>query len=358
MIPREEVRRILVINLGGMGDNLLSTPALKGLKVFYPDARITFLTLSRSCGILEGASFIDEIITVGSLKDLRHIYSVLTSLRTRKIDIAINMRTIASFWGAVKMGAIFWIINPRLKVGRDTDGMGFFLDMKLPETHAGIKHDIDYNIELIKLVGASAFDRRPVINLSDEDNAYADNILKGSSISDNDTIIIISPGAPYPAKRWPLKNFVKAASLLAGCNYKVIITGGREEAGLEPAFLEISNPNIISLIGKTTIKQSASLIKRSSVLITNDTGPMHIAASLGTPVVAIFGPGHITRFDPGVISKKAVALHKKTGCSPCEKKRCRSGECLDFITPEDVIGACVKLLKEGKGDTEILQMVS
>ena len=339
------VKNILVINLGGIGDCLLSTPALNNLKGAYPAAHITLFVLSRSQEILEGTSFADEIISIGSLKDWFDVYRILAALRNKKIDIAINMRTLASFWGAMKMAAMLFIINPRVKAGRDTDGLGFFLDVKLPETHIGTKHDMDYCIELVKLVGASETVKRPEVNLTVADNARVDTLLRDHGLSDNDIIIGISSGAPYPAKRWPLENFVKVASTLAGYNYKVVIMGDGSEAGSERAFIGLDRPGVISLIGKMRIKEMAALIKRCAVHITNDIGPMHIAATLGTPVVAIFGPGHLTRFDPRRISDNAIVLHKETACAPCEREECASRKCLTAITPEEVIAAVLELLK-------------
>jgi lipopolysaccharide heptosyltransferase II len=347
MLP-EDAKNILVINLGGIGDCLLSTPALRGLRAFYPKAHISVLTMSRSREILEGAGFADEIISIQSFKDPRGVWAVLMALRKKKIDIGINMRTIASFWGAAKMALLFFLIGPRLKAGRNTDGRGFFLDIKLPESLAGMKHDIDYNIELVKLLGAPELSRRPELTFQKEDRDYADRILRYHAISDDNVIVGMSPGAPYAAKRWPLENFVKTASLFAGYGYKVIIIGSKDEKKSERAFKEMDNPNIISLIGNTTIKQTAALINRCSVFIANDTGPMHIAAVLGAPVVAIFGPGYLARFDPRNISDKAVVLYKKADCAPCTRETCGSLKCLKSISYDEVVKAALELLKKYK----------
>ncbi|MDP2906072.1 MAG: glycosyltransferase family 9 protein, partial [Candidatus Omnitrophota bacterium] len=276
------------------------------------------------------------------------VWSILMTLRKRKTDIAVNMRSLASFRGAAKMALLFFLINPRISAGRNTDGKGFFLDIRLPETLIGTQHDIDYNIELIRLLGAPDMGDRPELNLTEEDVAYAGKILKDRAIFDSHTIIGISPGAPYAAKRWPLENFVKTASLLAGYGYKVIIMGSGDETEAGRAFKETGNSNIISLIGKTNIKQFAALIDRCSVLITNDAGPMHIAAVLGAPVVAIFGPGHLTRFDPRKISDKAVVLYKKADCAPCTRTACASLRCLKAISPVETVEAALRLLEKHK----------
>ena len=146
-----DIKRILVINLGGIGDCLLSTPALKMLRRLYPRAYITFFTVPRACEILEGADFINEVIApdldskyykgFSGIRRWRCFYKLLVSLRRKRFDMTINMRTIASLSGAIKMAGIFFVINSPYRVGRDTERRGFFLNVKLPEKYIGEKHN-------------------------------------------------------------------------------------------------------------------------------------------------------------------------------------------------------------------------
>lgn len=342
-ISQKEIKRILVVNLGGIGDILLSTPALKALRRLYPNTHIALLTIPRSRGIVGRLSYINEIFVyeTGWKKSLGLIFA----LRRRKFDMMINMRTLATLGGTIKIWLLFFMLRPKYKVGRDTKGKGFFLNVKVPETYIGTKHDIEYNMDIIKMLGGSAEDKKVELNLTKEDMEFADNFLKSHAVQDSDIIVGISPGAPWPTKRWPLENFAKVIDFLSKSGYKIIIMGSKEEKYLEDKFKQVKGLDYISAIGETDIGQFAALIKKCAIHITNDTGAMHIAIAVGTPVVAIFGPSHIERFDPRNISDRAVVLYKRVECSPCNKKICDSMKCLKSILPEEVIEASLKLLK-------------
>lgn len=342
-ISPEEIEKILIINLGGIGDFLLSLPALKVLRNFYQKSHIVLLTLSRTLPLAEDSSYLNEVLIL----DFRlcQMLRLLIRLRRKRFALALNMRAIVSRWSAIKMWLVFYIIRARHKAGRNTEGRGFFFDIKVPECEREALPEYEYNLNIIRALGIEVQYSLPEIKIHEEDASYLKKFLAENNIRDTDIVIGINPGAPWPAKRWPAENFAAVINMLGEkIRVRIVITGSRDESGLAEEIERLSRFEVVKACGKTSLRQLAALIKRCNLYITNDTGPMHIAAILKTPLIAIFGPGSLTRFDPRNIFNRAIVLYKKAECAPCEKFRCRDLKCLKEISPEEVVEAALKLL--------------
>ncbi len=160
-----------------------------------------------------------------------------------------------------------------------------------------------------------------------------------------DILVGAHPGGA-PSHRWSAENFREVIGLLRGrYGCKFVITGNRGEMKLCRAIAEALGPGVVNLAGKLNLAELGALIKRCRLYISNDTAPMHIAAIVGTPLVAIFGPGYFERFDPGNISDKTAVIYRKAPCAPCGRTECDSMECLRHITPEEVMSAATKFLE-------------
>ena len=341
-LSQDELKKILVINLGGMGDFLLSIPALKALRNFYRTSWIVLLTVPRTKKITDGFSYFDEVLPFDS--GWFKLYKVISELRKRKFDMAINMRTLVSWKSACKMALLFHGIGARYKVGRDTAKRGFFLDVKVPEDERGSMPEYEYDLNTVRALGVQAEFCLPEITVRPEDTTSINKFFAEHNISEKDMVIGINPFAPWPAKCWPLENFaeiIKALKKEFDC--KIVITGSGNEREAALQLKELSGIEIAIASGRTSLEELAVLLKRCSVYITNDTGPMHLAAIVHIPLVAIFGGGYLKRFDPRNISDKAIVLCKGVDCSPCNKIHCSSMKCLKEISPEEVVLAVRQL---------------
>jgi heptosyltransferase-2 len=325
----ENIKKILVINLGGIGDVLLSTPALRGLKACFPDARISLLAVPRVMELAKDLPYIDEVFVL-DMKFASIIKEpfLLFKLRSRRFDLAINMRTLVTDRSARKIRFLFNMIGPRIKAGRDTDGRGDFLDIKIPEAVIGQKPEMEYDIDTVKALGADPKDRTIDFHIAKVDLDKISVLLEDRGIRPEDRLIGIHPGG-RPSHRWPLANFAKVIEELrkkTAC--KFVITGDKSEKGLAAKLAHLSGGHAIDAAGELTIKELGALIKKCDVFISNDTAPIHIAAILKTPIIALFGPGDIIRFDPKNISDKAITL-----------------KCLGAIAPAEVVDATLHFVK-------------
>ena len=353
MNPGQDVKKILVINFGGIGDILLSSPALRALRKLYPQAHIAFLGVPRTNELAKNLKVFDELIPLGAYDEKqRSFYSggvillikLLVYLKNQKFDMAINMRTIVSWCGSLKMACLFFIIGSRYRVGRDTNGKGFFFNIKVPEKEPADRYEMDYDLETVRALGADISDRSFNNDIFGTSGSSADAILEKNGMGPSDPFIVINAGG-MPSRRWPVENFITLSrDLILKLNCRIVLIGGTNEAVLSSRVKQSIGDRIIDLTGRLGLAELAAVLKKATLLITNDTGPMHIAAVLKTPLIAIFGGGQVTRFDPRRISEKAVLLYKKADCAPCNKMECRTLKCLKDVKVEDVREAVLQLL--------------
>lgn len=344
-------QKILVINLGGIGDIMLSFPALKALRDSYPGAEIDMLITPKSYEIANRMPFINKIflfnMAYGGIIpffDLFKDAALLLRLRKQRFDIAVNMRTLASKKGAWKIIFLFHFISPGIKAGRDTEGRGYFFDVKIPETDIATKHSMEYDADIVEALGAKVGDRKIELDFLKKDVERLDEILASEGITGSDILVGLHPGG-LPSRRWPVDNYSAViATVLKKIPCKFVVTGGNNEVLLAKKLVKLTGGKCVSLAGKLTLGELCAFIKRCSLFISNDTGPMHVAAILKTSLIAIFGPGDIVRFDPRRISDKAVVFYKRADCAPCYRKNCDTVSCLRAILPEEVADKTSRLL--------------
>lgn len=349
-----DLRDILVINLGGIGDAILSTPALRAIRAVYPGARISVLTGKGPGEIFRKLGYVSEVVVLhrasGPASVGAAIRNMLTlfRLRMRRFDVAVNMRTIYSDAGAFRMRALMGIIAPRISAGRNTDGRGSFLDVRIDETNAAEKYERDYDIEIARMLGARAADTGLDVPIDPEDRAAAGAFLEKAGLSDGYALIGIHVGGK-PSRRVPPGCLAGVLRKLSGPPGRAFIfTGDVGERKIAEGIIRESAASGIKAVnacGALPIGAAAELIRRCSVYISGDTANMHIAAALGTALVAVFGPGNLTRFDPRRISDRAKVIYHKVSCAPCENMVCGRMDCMDAVSAEEVAAAAEDMMK-------------
>lgn len=353
MINLKADSKILIVNLGGIGDMLLSLPALRALKNSYPESKLSMLVSPKNYTFVKGLSYVDEVFMFnleygGSIFLDKVIPNLLTliTLRKKKFDLAVNMRTLVSKKSAKKIKLMLDIIRPGFMAGRDTQGRGEFFDIKIRETDIGEKYEMEYDIDTVAALGVLVTDRSIDFNIDEKSLSRIGDILLQENISSGDILIGIHPGGML-SRRWSIDNFaqvIKTIDKQIKCRF--VMTGGADECHLALELAGISGVKVVNMSGRLNLKELGALIKRCNVYISNDTGPMHIAAILKVPLVAILGPGDINRFDPRHISDNVKVMYNKVDCSPCNKKECDFMKCLNAISPEMVIGAVLEFIRK------------
>lgn len=281
MIPNpSKVKNILVVRNDRFGEFLLNIPALRALRETFLTAKIVAVVDDELQELTECIPYIDEVIL---WRRGRHCISeklrMLGILRKKNIDMAIMLNPSQDF------NIITALCGIPIRAGYDRK-WGFLLSHKIKdEKHLAKKHEVEYNLDLVGLVGARTQEKQLSLNISRD---YIEVVLRKFELGDCVNIIAIHPWTSDRIKQWPLNNFMELTRRLvddSGC--KVLIIGGKQEIKDGECFNNTGG-KIINLCGKTTLKESAALLRSVKLLITGDSGPMHLACCVGTPVIAIF----------------------------------------------------------------------
>ncbi len=346
-VSLDNIKKILVIKLAGIGDLILASPALRALRKRFPKAHIALLTTPRASELARESSYIDELFCLNpASKNLKEITRLIKSLRKKRFNMAINLYNLFTLGGALKMALLMYSIGTRYRVGRDTDGRGFFYTIKVPDKRFSERHEVEYNLDVMQALGADIKDKGLEIPISDKDREYVRKFLKQNGITDEDLVIGLNPGAFRPSRRWNKEGFAQVADeLTERYKAKILITGGPEEIELAQEIADVMKAKPAITIGKTTIRQSVALVKRCDLFISNNTAAMHIAAVVKTPLVALMGPCSL-RYSPYGNKDRFIMVKKEVDCSPCYKFRCRKHLCMKLITVQDVMLAAEKQLEK------------
>ena len=351
-------KKILLVHLGGLGDLLLSVPAFRSLRDLFPEAFVTLLACEGSVELMRSLPHFDRIETIPSrsseFRGLRFLWHwqpwrslpTLISLRRERFDLAINFCEMVSTIGALKMALLFGIVGAKETAGRDTEGRGWFLDTRSFEPYRGEVHEVEYVIRLVEAVGGKELERHPPLELplSKEAEEEAEGFLSQQGYKKGEFFICVNPGGAFN-RRWGIGNFQQALlKILAKANGWVLCMGSLQEIALGQQLKQALRDRLILGNGRLSLRASAAILRRSRLLLSNDTGTVHVAAAVGTPVVVVAGSTDPVRFRPYLPQNQYILLQKPVACAPCEKNSCWRRS-LDRVTPEEVAEACLTLLE-------------
>ena len=333
-----KVEKILIRGPNWVGDAVLAIPAMKAIRARFPGAEITLLVRPWVAGLFSSAPYIDKVWTENKPKTLTSWIRITRDIRKREFDLSLLLPN--SFESALMM----FIGGVRHRVGYATDGRGWMLTDAVPKT-TGRQHQMDYYLNLAKVVSAAT--DRPSISIeatvSERDSAR--QLLAAQGIPSGAAFLVLNPGAAYgSAKRWHQDRFADVADNLASqLGLHVAIIGSEPERAIANQVCERMTRRPAVLNGKTSLETLIGVLAESSLMITNDSGPMHIAAALGIPTVAIFGPTDETNTGP---SGPHTRIVKHTvECSPCLLRECPiDHRCMNAVTVEEVCRAAKELM--------------
>jgi len=255
-------------------------------------------------------------------------------LRAEHFDAAILLQNAIE---AALLSALALI--PR-RVGYTTDGRRLLLSHPISVTDADKRlHHTDYYLQLLSRLGIEGGDRRLKLACTEQELSWAKELLA------DDNVIAINPGAAYgSAKRWLPDRFAAVGDELAQrYRARIVLTGGPGEVEIGNDIAAAMSCNPLNMVGKTSVRQMMAILASSRLLVTNDSGPMHVASAFAVPIVAVFGSTDHTTTCPA--SEKVVIVRKETDCAPCLLRQCPiDHRCMTAIQAEDVLQAAYRLL--------------
>ena len=351
----ENPTRILVVRLSAVGDVLRVLPALQVLKKNFPASFIGWVVEEASRDILEAHPDIDEVFIFPKQELLRKLKSrsafmagiknfltFIQSIRKKRFDMVID------FHGLFKSGIIALCSGAPERVGFArpfTKELNFLFNNRRYPLDNHRTSRIDRNLTLLKKMGLDTEHTPPVIHVPERDRGAVHDFFKQQRIDRSRPLIAVHPGTSpsTPYKRWePYRYAVVADQIIADNAAQVVFTWARQELEMVKAIVSLMKYRAI--IGPEThnLCQLAEIFKHCNLYLGSDTGPMHLAAFVGIPIVALFGPtDHIVN-DPYVYTPHII-IRRETACSPCRKYDCKLRECMTGIKEESVIRA-VKIM--------------
>ncbi len=345
LVPMPQtIEKILFVRTDRIGDVIVSTPALRALRKTYPQAWISVMVSPLTRQAVECNPDINEVLVFDKKAGLWSQFQFLRRLRARCFDVAI----IAHCTNWVNWLAFLARIPRRIGYARRA---GYLLTQALPNTKVlGEKHEADYILDLVKCVGVTHVERRLVFNYDETDLNFAKVMLKKMGLGEGRPVIAVHAGSRVPSRQWPREYYALLVQrLVREHDARVVLVGGTETMAVSreivPAGLE---EKVVDLTGLLNLRELGSVVSQCALLVSNDSGPMHIAAAVGTPTVAIFG-----RKRPGLgpecwgpLGQRDVILQKDVGCKECPVDDCTLDyKCLRDLSVEEVYQAVLSILE-------------
>jgi heptosyltransferase II len=339
------VNRILVRGVNWVGDTILTYPTIQRLKSLFPHAHLAILVSSSLVDLWKTFPYVDEIIPFQKKKGMGSFWEDLNlsqTLKERNFDLAVVLPR--SFRSAFQV----YLARIPIRIGYRDEGRSFFLTHGIRRTKEILhSHRVHYFQKLTEPLGKAEGSPFPRIFLREEDRRWAQQALKDWNLLDGRLLIGMNPGATYgAAKCWYPERFGELGRRIFK-NWKaaVFLFGKEEEGPIAKEILQHMKEGGIDLTGKTNLLQLAALLECCQLLVANDTGTMHVASAVGTPIAALFGSTDPVTTGPW--GEGHVVIKKGIPCSPCLKRICPTDHrCMDLITVDEVEEVIEKKLRD------------
>lgn len=337
--------KILVINLMHIGDLLLVTPVLRTLRSNFPSSHITLLADAKIADLVKYNKNIDQLIAIdkkGYHDKLWNYLKLIGEIRREKFDLVINLHRnerasfLAGLSGAGKI------------VGYSTFGPHVLFD-KVLENRKRVKHQVEAHFDVLReTLGITVIDDRGIEMWLDEPAEDEAARLWSAAFGTDGALPVIglNSGASWPTKRWPKEYFADLADRLLEAGYGVAYFGGPMDVELVRETVALmknsTHARLAIFTGKVNLLVLAALFKKCAALITNDSGPMHIAVAMDVPLVSIFGASPVIGFSP--YNDKSVVIKSDADCHPCYQHHCGTLHCMKGISVDKVLEATMEII--------------
>ncbi len=367
----QEIKRIIIIDLLYLGDMLFAHPFFAGLRKIFPSARIDLVANSDFAEIMRINNNLDHVYSYSKNYSAAKSYKFAKKLEKNNYQLGINIH------GNWRTALLLKLMSPEKSIGFGGKGRGFFLDQKL-EREEG--HMVDQYLVFLEEVAASSLlkdyiefnkedtniaknlakesshsvegnqkdkpeiifeEKQPVLELTSEYLDSAEKILENSGLKADDDFIVLNTGGSWETKRWPKEYFAKLAEKLRDKGKRVLFVGGPSDCNRVEEILNMmkTNVEVYNICGKTSLLDLAGVLNYADLIISGDTGPVHVGAAVGTDTLTLFGPSDEKKYHPRGRGKNIVLKNNDLECRPCGEHKCplEHHKCLREITAEMVM---------------------
>ncbi len=341
------IKKILIVRTDRIGDVVLTTPAIRALRLTYPQVQICVLVSKTTAPLLKGNPDIDEVMIDDRLNQHRGFwgyFKLIKDIQRRRFDLAIIFHT------KKRTNLLCFLAGIPRRMGYQNNKLGFLLTEKIyDDRNLGIKHEAQYCLDLLKPLGVKGDHREVFVPIQPQAKDWVERVFADHRILDNKILIAIHPGASDPTKMWPAQYFVEVINnLIVKLDCQMVLIGAKNNQDAAPKIMAQVQSPLLDLSGQTEVFHLPALFKRCSLLISNDSGPVHIADAVGIPVISIF-----TRNQPGINPERWRPLGERSRflAPPLQegisfaKGKVIDGGYLKIIKPQDVLEAVDDIFK-------------
>jgi lipopolysaccharide heptosyltransferase II len=340
-------QKILLIRLRRSGDVVMTTPAIAAIKRSLPQSSLSYVVEEPYRRLVEGNPDLDEVLVIPSHQGFFSFLRLIRRLRREKYDLAID------FHGGPRASRITWLSRAKRKAGYALKHKGFIYDFRVPRSRGGTPiHSVENHLNLVRAAGIKVKEPWPPLFLppaAKEERKRIDSYWTDHGVA-KEQVVVLHVGAGNEFRDWGADNLAALAGGLAGLQgVRVVLVGAAQDVSRAEDIRKTRPAEILSLTGKINLIELREAIARAALFVGPDSGPMHIAATTKTPLVALFGPTLPAHFAPW--KAQATLIEKSLDCRPCKQRRCLTGDfrCLHNITVDEVFTACTQFLRpEGK----------
>jgi len=325
------IETILIIKWGALGDLIAATPAIKAVREHFPHARLTLLSNSLMMEICPPGSIVDEVLVydykrLSAFESLFQQTAILKKLRSRKFDLAINLR-----WESERSALLTWLSGAHRRVGSGPKSLRSVYTTKAKFT-GGKYHEIHRNTDIVKALGIAVVDETPYVSRSRDDDSFADDFFGTRGLKNKDALGL-HPGASKSEKMWPAERFIQVGkAFIESFRQPVLVTWGPGELDLARRVAGSLGPRAILSEQTETIGRLAAVIQRCGMFLCNCTGPMNVAMAARTPVVALLGSSDPEEWGPyGPLHRTVKSGYVLDSYTPQQEQRAMEGIGVDEV---------------------------
>jgi len=337
--------RILIIRLDRIGDVVLSTPVIRELRDHFPHAHIAMMVRSGCSELVEGNPWLNEVIVYdkeGKHKTPAATLAFARSLARHAFDTAIVLHpSNRSHW-------IPWLAGIKVRIGYGRKNAWLLTHRISHVKQEGTQHEAAYTLQMLEVFGIHPGPPRPYVPVLEPAAERVAQWLMEAGVGTDEPLIAIHPSASCVSKRWIPERFAQVADrLITEKGVRICLVGGAEDSDLVQAVSAHMRGSALNFAGRLRLRELAALLQRCRLLISNDSGPVHVAAAVGTRVVDIFGRNQkgLSPSRWGPLGEGHTVLHKEVGCVKCLAHRCDIAfKCLTTLDVQTVYSAAVEVL--------------
>lgn len=321
----------------------MTTPAITAIKKILPQSSLTYVVEEPFRRLVEGNADLDEVLVVPPHQGFFSFLRFIRKIRRARYDLAID------FHGGPRASRIAWLSGAKFKAGYELKHKGFFYKVRVPRNRRGNPvHSVENHLNLVRAAGITVNDPCSPLILPPPKKEEVERIgqLWRDRFSQDSRIVVLHVGAGNAFRDWGAENLADLAYRLAGLqSVRIVLVGAAQDLDRAEDIRKKHPAKILSLAGKINLIELREVISRAVLYVGPDSGPMHVAATTGTPIVALFGPTLPAHFAPW--RAQAVLIEKPLDCRPCKQKHCLTEDfrCLRGIAVEEVFEVCERWLR-------------